>query len=113
MTNDKIKMLINSLIKTFDERCIREFYPSWRGDEGNTKVFVLKLQERLISKYGKRRKNIITTRLRMEQLDIEVFNGTYCNGREFPYNLNVTNSDLTRLYKDINNLFISKIINEY
>ena len=112
MTNDKIKMLINNLIKTFDEKCIKIFYPAWRGDEGNTKVFALKLQERLISKYGRKRENIITIRLRMEQLDIEVFDGIYCNGKEFPYNLNVTDNDLTRLFKDINNLFISKIINE-
>jgi len=69
-------------------------------------------QTRVISKYGKRRENIITIRLRMEQLDIEVFNGIYCNGKEFPYNLNVTDSDLTRLHKDINNSFISRIISE-
>lgn len=48
----------------------------------------------------------------MEQLDIEVFNGIYCNGKEFSYNLNTTNSDFTRLYEDINNLFISKVIKE-
>jgi hypothetical protein len=112
MTNDKIKMLISDLIKDFDEKCIEKFYPMWRGDEGNTKVFVIKLEEKLISKYGKKRENVITIRLRMEQLDIEVFNGIYCNGKEFSYNLNVNDSNLIRLYEDINNLFVSKIINE-
>ena len=112
MANDKIKILINNLIKSFDKKCIEKFHPKWRGDEGDTKVFVLKFQEKLISKYGKKRENIITVRLRMEQLDIEVFNGIYCNGKEFPYNLNVTDSDLTRLHKDINDLFISRIISE-
>ncbi|AET68618.1 hypothetical protein Desor_3099 [Desulfosporosinus orientis DSM 765] len=112
MANDKIKMLISNLIKIFDKKCIKEFYPAWRGDEGDTKVFVLKLQERLKSKYGKKRENIITVRLRFSQLDIEVFNGIYCNGNEFSCNSNFTDSDLTRLYKDINNSFSSRIINE-
>lgn len=112
MSNNKIKMLINNLIKTFDEKCIKSFYPKWRGNEGDTKVFVLKLQERLLSKYGKKRENIITVRLRTEQIDIEVFNGEYCNGKEFSYNLNTSNSNLIRLYKEINNLFILKVINE-
>ena len=49
MANDKIKMLINNLIKTFENKCIKKFYPAWLGDEGDTKVFVLKLQERLIT----------------------------------------------------------------
>lgn len=111
-TNDNIKILINNLIKILDQKCIKEFNPTWRGDEGITKVFVLKLKERLISKYGKKRENLITIRLRIDQLDIEVFNGIYRNGKEFSYNLNTADNDLTLLYEDINNLFNSKIITE-
>ena len=47
----------------------------------------------------------------MDPLDVEVFSGTYCNGKEFQYNLSVTNSELTKLYEDINELFKSRIIN--
>ncbi|WP_066620621.1 hypothetical protein [Clostridium magnum] len=111
-SNDNIKILINSLIKIFEEKCIKKFYPVWRGNGGETKVFALKLEERLISKYGKKRENIITVRLRMEHLDIEGFKGIYANGKELPYSLDITENRLIRLYRDINNLFISKIINE-
>lgn len=112
MFNENIKVLINSLIKIFEERCTKKIYPSWRGNEGDTKVFVLKLEERLLSKYDKKRENIITVRIRANQLDVEVFNGIYCNGKEFPYSFNITDSNLSSLYKDINNLFIQKVINE-
>lgn len=113
MANDTIKTLINNLTKNFKEKCTKEFYPKWRGNEGSTEVFVFKLEEKLMSKYGKKRENIITVRLRMEKLDIEVFSGIYCNGKEFSYNLNVTKSELAKLYQDINDLFNSKIINLY
>lgn len=105
MANDTIKILINNLVKNFEEKCTKGFYPKWRGNEGSTEVFVFKLKEKLVSKYGQKRENIITVRLRMEQLDIEVFSGTYCNGKEFSYNLSVTESELAKLYEDINYLF--------
>lgn len=110
--NDNVKMLINNLIRIFDEKCTKEFYPAWRGNEGNTKVFAIKSQVKLMSKYGKSRENIITIRLRMDHLDIEVFKGIYCNGSEFFFSSDVTDNDLAKLYKDINDLFASKIINE-
>lgn len=109
--NDKNKTLINNMLKIFEEKCTKEFYPSWRNDEGNVKVFAIKLKEKLMSKYGSKRENIVTIRLRVEQLDIEVFRGTYCKGQEFPYGLDTTDIDLLRLYEDINNLFASRIIN--
>lgn len=111
MANETIKKLINNLIGNFEEKCTKRFYPKRRGDEGHTEVFVFKLEEKLISKYGKTRENIITVRLRVEQLDVEVFSGTYCNGKEFSYNLSVTESELVKLYEDINDLFRSRIIN--
>jgi hypothetical protein len=111
MANETIKTLINNLIRNFEEKCTKRFYPKWRGNEGRTEVFVFKLEEKLISKYGKTRENIITVRLRVEQLDVEVFSGTYSNGTEFQYNLSVTNSELTKLYEDINELFKSRLIN--
>jgi hypothetical protein len=111
MANETIKILINNLVRNFQEKCIKGFYPKWRRNESSTEVFVLKLEEKLVSKYGKKRENIITVRLRMEQLDIEVFRGIYCNGKEFSYNLSVTESELVKLYKDINDLFISMLIN--
>lgn len=110
MANDTIKTLINNLIYNFENRCTKKFYPKWRGNEGSTEVFVFKSEEKLTSKYGKKRENIITIRLRNEQLDVEVFSGIYCNGKEFPYNLSVTESELAKLYKDINDLFSSKLI---
>ncbi|MFL0194420.1 hypothetical protein ACJDU8_02365 [Clostridium sp. WILCCON 0269] len=82
-TDDKIKMLINNLIKTFREECIRKFYPKWRGNEGDTQVFVFKLEKKLLSKYGKKRENIITVRLQMEQLDVEVLNSTIVMEKNF------------------------------
>ncbi|MBZ9634608.1 hypothetical protein [Clostridium sp. FP1] len=110
MNNDNIKVLIKNIIEIFEERCTKNFYPKWRGNEGDTKVFVLKLDERLLSKYGKKRENIITVRLRTQQLDIEVFSGLYSNGKEFPYDSNAKDSDLLKLYKDINDLFVSQIV---
>lgn len=110
--NNYIKMLINNLIIILDQKCIKEFNPTWRGDEGATKVFVIKLKQRIKSKYGKKRENLITIRLRIELLDIEVFNGIYRKGKEFSYKLNTADNDLVLLYEDINNLFNSKIINE-
>jgi len=112
MSSDKIKILINNLINNFKKKCIRKFYPKWRRDEGDTKVFVLKLEEKLISKYDKKRENIITVRLRLEQLDIEVYKGIYCKSKGFHYDLNVTDISLTSLYEDINSLFVPKIINK-
>lgn len=41
-----------------------------------------------------------------------MLDGAYCDGKEFSYNLNTPGSDLTSLYEDINNAFISKIINK-
>jgi hypothetical protein len=111
MDNDNIKILINNIIKIFEGKCNLEFCPKWRGNEGDTKVFVLKLKERVISKYGKKRENIITVRLRIQQLDIEVFSGLYCNGKEFSYNSNTKDSSLVGLYNDINDLFDSQIVN--
>ena len=111
MANETIKTLINNLIRNFEEKCTKRFYPKWRGNEGHTEVFVFKLEEKLMSKYGKTRENIITVRLRVEQLDVEVFSGTYSNGKEFQYNLSVTNSELTKLYEDINELFKLRLIN--
>ncbi|ERI94652.1 hypothetical protein HMPREF1982_00789 [Clostridiales bacterium oral taxon 876 str. F0540] len=109
-SNDKNKILIDSILKIFEEKCTKEFYPAWRNDEGNVKVFAIKLKEKLMSKYGSKRENIVTIRLRMEQLDIEVFRGTYCKNEEFPYSLDTIESDLARLYEDINNLFASGLI---
>lgn len=111
MANDTIKILINNLIKNFEDKCTKKFYPKWRGNEGGTEVFVFKSEEKLMSKYGKKRENIITVRLRVEQLDVEVFSGTYCNGKEFCYNLSATESELVKLYEDINDLLMSMIIN--
>ncbi|GCD11653.1 hypothetical protein [Clostridium tagluense] len=110
MNNNNIKVLIKNIIEIFQERCTKIFYPKWRGNEGDTKVFVLKLDERLLSKYGKKRENIITVRLRTQQLDIEVFSGLYSNGKEFHYDSNAKDSDLLKLYKDINDLFVSQIV---
>lgn len=72
-SNQIIKILIDNLVKIFEEKCTKEFYPKWRGKEGNTKVFIFKLNEKLISKYGSRRENMITIRVRMSYLDIEVY----------------------------------------
>lgn len=59
MANDTIKILINNLVKNFQEKCTKEFYPKWRGNESSTEVFVFKLEEKLVSKYGQKRENII------------------------------------------------------
>ena len=109
-SNQIIKVLIDSLVKIFEEKCTEEFYPKWRGNEGNTKVFVFKLYKKLTSKYGNRRENVITVRVRMNYLDIEVYNGVYCNGEEFSYSQNTDNRDLIKVYKDINDLFNNNLL---
>lgn len=108
--NETIKKLIDNLIKIFEEKCREEFYPKWRGNEGSTKVFVFKLYKKLISKYGSSRENIITVRLRQNYLDIEVYNGVYCNGKEFPYSANTNTEDLIKLFEDINDLFNTNLM---
>jgi hypothetical protein len=110
--NNTIKVLINNLIKIFEDKCTKEFYPKWRGNEGDTKVFAIKLNKKLSSIYGQARINIVTVRMGSSQLNVEVYNGTYCNGKEFCYDLNISESNLKKLYTDINSLYISKIINE-
>lgn len=109
-SNKICKILIDNLVKIFEEKCTKEFYPKWRGDEGNTKVFVFKLYDKLTSKYGSKRENIITVRVRKSYLDIEVYNGVYCNGKEFSYSENIDTIDLIKVYKDINDLFNTNLM---
>lgn len=104
-SNEINKDLIDSLIRKFEEKCIKGFYPKWRGEEGSTKVFVFKLYDKLVSKYNNKRENVITVRMRSNYLDIEVFNGKYYNGKEFSYSKNTDTKDLMKLYVDINDLF--------
>jgi N-acetylmuramoyl-L-alanine amidase len=100
----------NDIAKYSEVELYVEIHINAGGGTG-PEVFVFKSEEKLMSKYGRTRENIITVRLRVEQLDVEVFNGTYCNGNEFSYNLSVTESELVKLYEDINDLFRPSIIN--